>query len=310
MPDEFPVATTASPGLHGVDWENRVDFGRLRDYRLARVRGAARGLGPRRASCCSRPATSATRRARTSATGRSTRASGTRSSPGPGPPRIWDFGSAAKAHRLQLPQWYDETTSIGGNTGLQGAISPVVGLQTPSRGGDPFGPEGGRRRRHAARRRPGRDDRLPRAAARGDRRARRAAGHDARARDQEPGRDHAAHPGVRDGRRRVPGHLRVPEARRPRERGGGARARAPVRDGLGVRRGGQLDRRRALQPAPARVLRPADPARRPGVLRHHPREQRLPDLLLPDVRGRPGDARPSATRSRGRASGWTPRSTS
>jgi Xaa-Pro dipeptidase len=46
-----------------------------------------------------------------------------------GPPRIWDFGSAAKAHRLQLPQLYDKTNSIGGNTGLQGAISPVVGLQ-------------------------------------------------------------------------------------------------------------------------------------------------------------------------------------
>ena len=38
MTDEFPVATTPSPGLHGVDWENRVDFARLRDYRLARVR--------------------------------------------------------------------------------------------------------------------------------------------------------------------------------------------------------------------------------------------------------------------------------
>ena len=36
--DEFLVATTPSPGLHGVDWENRVDFGRLRDYRLSRVR--------------------------------------------------------------------------------------------------------------------------------------------------------------------------------------------------------------------------------------------------------------------------------
>ena len=36
--DEFPVATTPSPGLHGVDWENRVDFGRLRDYRLSRVK--------------------------------------------------------------------------------------------------------------------------------------------------------------------------------------------------------------------------------------------------------------------------------
>lgn len=44
-------------------------------------------------------------------------------------PRIWDFGSAAKAHRLQLPHLYDERNSIGGNTGLQGAISRVVGLQ-------------------------------------------------------------------------------------------------------------------------------------------------------------------------------------
>ena len=27
--DVFPVATTPAPGLHGVDWENRVDFDRL-----------------------------------------------------------------------------------------------------------------------------------------------------------------------------------------------------------------------------------------------------------------------------------------
>ncbi len=36
--DDFPVATTPAPGLHGVDWENRVDFERLRGYRLARVK--------------------------------------------------------------------------------------------------------------------------------------------------------------------------------------------------------------------------------------------------------------------------------
>jgi acetoin:2,6-dichlorophenolindophenol oxidoreductase subunit beta len=36
--DRFPVATTPAPGLHGVDWDNRVDFDRLRDYRLSRVR--------------------------------------------------------------------------------------------------------------------------------------------------------------------------------------------------------------------------------------------------------------------------------
>src|SRR4029079_11892429 len=35
---EFPVATSPAPGVMGVDWENRVDFERLRQYRLARVR--------------------------------------------------------------------------------------------------------------------------------------------------------------------------------------------------------------------------------------------------------------------------------
>jgi Xaa-Pro dipeptidase len=47
-----------------------------------------------------------------------------------GRPRIWDFGSAAKAHRRQLPELYDLENSIGGNTGLQGAIGPSSGLHT------------------------------------------------------------------------------------------------------------------------------------------------------------------------------------
>lgn len=42
--------------------------------------------------------------------------------------RIWDFGSAAKAHRLQHPTMRAEQ-SIAGNTGLQGAIGPATGLQ-------------------------------------------------------------------------------------------------------------------------------------------------------------------------------------
>jgi Xaa-Pro dipeptidase len=45
-----------------------------------------------------------------------------------GEPRIWDFGSAAKAHRLQQP-WMNPQNSVGGNTGLQGAIAPTAGLQ-------------------------------------------------------------------------------------------------------------------------------------------------------------------------------------
>ena len=126
--DEFPVATTPSPGLHGVDWENRVDFGRLRDYRLARVREQleASDLG-----AILLFETSNIRYATSTHIGYWAFNKGERYAliTRTGPPRIWDFGSAAKAHRLQLPQWYDETNSVGGNTGLQGAISPAVGLQ-------------------------------------------------------------------------------------------------------------------------------------------------------------------------------------
>jgi Xaa-Pro dipeptidase len=128
MTEEFPVATTSSPGLHGVDWENRVDFGRLRDYRLARVREQldASDLG-----AVLLFETSNIRYATSTHIGYWAFNKGERYAliTRTGPPRIWDFGSAAKAHRLQLPQWYDEANSVGGNTGLQGAISPMVGLQ-------------------------------------------------------------------------------------------------------------------------------------------------------------------------------------
>jgi hypothetical protein len=47
MSMEFPIATTPSPGVQGVDWEERVDFERLRQYRLERTRRALErsGLG-------------------------------------------------------------------------------------------------------------------------------------------------------------------------------------------------------------------------------------------------------------------------
>ena len=37
---EFPVATSPSPGVMAVDWEERVNYERLRSYRLDRVRKA------------------------------------------------------------------------------------------------------------------------------------------------------------------------------------------------------------------------------------------------------------------------------
>ena len=46
---------------------------------------------------------------------------------GNGEPYIWDFGSAAKAHRFQR-DWLDPEHSRGGSTGLQGAIEGGSGL--------------------------------------------------------------------------------------------------------------------------------------------------------------------------------------
>jgi Xaa-Pro aminopeptidase len=126
--DGFPVATTPAPGIAGVDWEVRVDFERLRTYRLERTRGAleASDLGALLLFDTSNiryvtgtqigywAFNKGERYALLTRTGR---------------PRIFDFGSAAKAHRLQLPHLYDQANSIGGNTGLQGAIHPRVGLQ-------------------------------------------------------------------------------------------------------------------------------------------------------------------------------------
>ena len=126
--DGFPVATTPAPGIAGVDWEVRVDFERLRTYRLDRAKEAleASELGaPAPVRHQQHPVRHATQIGYWAFNKGERYALLTRT----GRPRIFDFGSAAKAHRLQLPHLYDETNSVGGNTGLQGAIHPRVGLQ-------------------------------------------------------------------------------------------------------------------------------------------------------------------------------------
>ncbi len=123
---EFPVATTPSPGIMGVDWEVRVDFERLRQHRIGRVREQleAHGLGALLLF-----ETSNIRYASATSIGYWAFNKGerwvvvTRDDV-----RLWDFGSAAKAHRLQLPHMYNEKNSVAGNTGLQGAIGPEAGL--------------------------------------------------------------------------------------------------------------------------------------------------------------------------------------
>jgi hypothetical protein len=123
---EFPVATSPAPGVMGVDWEERVDFARLREYRLSRARQQMEkdGLGALLLF-----ETSNIRYVTATQIGYWAFNKGERWAllTRKGRPRIWDFGSAAKAHRLQLPSMYDTENSRGGNTGLQGAIGPEAG---------------------------------------------------------------------------------------------------------------------------------------------------------------------------------------
>ncbi|MGZ8597495.1 MAG: M24 family metallopeptidase [Actinomycetota bacterium] len=125
--DEFPVATSPAPGVMGVDWEMRVDFERLRRYRLDRVH---RMLEEFDLGAVLLFETSNIRYATATQIGYWAFNKGERWAlvTREGRPKIWDFGSAAKAHRLQLPHMYDTENSVGGNTGLQGAIGPETGL--------------------------------------------------------------------------------------------------------------------------------------------------------------------------------------
>jgi Xaa-Pro aminopeptidase len=118
--------TVQTPGHAGVDFETRVDFDRLRSYRLERARSALEAsdvgalllfdfyniryvsqtwvggaLGDKMSRYCLL----------------------TRG----GEPIVWDFGSAARHHQLFAP-WLEPENSRAGMLGLRGAIAPRVGL--------------------------------------------------------------------------------------------------------------------------------------------------------------------------------------
>jgi Xaa-Pro dipeptidase len=109
-----------------VDWEERFDFGRLREYRLARARAAldASELGALLVFDMNnvRYLTS-THIGEWARDKLITFALLTRD----GEPVIWDFGSAAKHHRLYCP-WLEPTNSRAGLNGLRGAVAPDAGL--------------------------------------------------------------------------------------------------------------------------------------------------------------------------------------
>lgn len=122
----FPTASVPAPGRMGVDFEERVDFARLRDYRLSRARAAleASELGALLLFDMNnvRYVTSTTigewARDKIARFALLTRT---------GEPHLWDFGSAAKKNRIFAP-WLKDDHIRGGMTGLRGGVPPEVGL--------------------------------------------------------------------------------------------------------------------------------------------------------------------------------------
>jgi Xaa-Pro aminopeptidase len=115
-----------APGRMQVDFEERVDFRRLHEYRLARVRRALAGSGLGALLCFDQHNI---RYTTSTVIGEWARDKLTRWSllTGNGHPYVWDFGSAAKHHRLHAP-WLETTHCLAGMVGMRGAVSPKAGL--------------------------------------------------------------------------------------------------------------------------------------------------------------------------------------
>jgi Xaa-Pro aminopeptidase len=115
-----------SPGLMTVDWEERVNPDRLRQYRFGRAREAlaASELGALLVFDFNNIRYVTSTHIGEWARDKMTRfALLTRG----GEPHLWDFGSAAKHHRLYC-SWLPEENVRGGMIGLRGAVAPEAGL--------------------------------------------------------------------------------------------------------------------------------------------------------------------------------------
>lgn len=127
LPPSFPVGAIPAHGVMAVDWEERVNFDRLRSYRVARVREALERseLGALLLFDMNNirylTATHIGEWARDKA---ARYALITRSG---AEPILWDFGSAAKNHRLHAP-WFPPDSWRSGMVGLRGSVPPDAGL--------------------------------------------------------------------------------------------------------------------------------------------------------------------------------------
>jgi Xaa-Pro aminopeptidase len=127
-PPTQAVRPFASPGAQTVDWEERVNPDRLRTYRLQRAKAAlaASDVGALLLFDFNNIRYVTSTHIGEWARDKMTRfALLTRG----GEPHLWDFGSAAKHHRLYCP-WLPPENVRGGMIGLRGAVAPEAGLFT------------------------------------------------------------------------------------------------------------------------------------------------------------------------------------
>ena len=121
------AAPLPAPGHMGVDYEERVDFDRLRRYRIGRAREVLEG-----SECGSFLLfdfyniryTTQTWIGGALGDKMSRYALLTRESP---EPWLWDFGSAVKHHQ-QYSNWLPDENCRPGMLGLRGAVAPTAGL--------------------------------------------------------------------------------------------------------------------------------------------------------------------------------------
>jgi Xaa-Pro aminopeptidase len=115
-----------APGRTQVDFEERVNFRRLHDYRLARVRAALAQSGLGALLCFDQHNI---RYTTSTVIGEWARDKLTRYSllTGNGDPYIWDFGSAARHHKLHAP-WLHKDHCRAGLLGMRGATGADLTL--------------------------------------------------------------------------------------------------------------------------------------------------------------------------------------
>ncbi|MEP6751919.1 MAG: Xaa-Pro peptidase family protein [Candidatus Dormiibacterota bacterium] len=123
---EFPVASLPAPGRMHVDWEERVDFRRLHEYRLKRTRDAIANAGLGAVLVFDMNNIRYITSTHIGEWARDKVARFALLTP-KGEPILWDFGSAAKVHRLHAP-WLRPENSRAGMTGLRGSVAPGAGL--------------------------------------------------------------------------------------------------------------------------------------------------------------------------------------